>query len=448
VISQQRIFRTWLPLAASWALMTVEYPIIQAAIARLPEVETMLAATGLVIGLEITIEAPVIMLLATSTALARSPQAYRVLRAFTIHLNVVLTIVAAAVAFVDPIYEALVPGLLGIPGPIAEAAQPAMMIMTPWTAAIGWRRFYQGILIRFGRARVVGIGTGVRLVFAAGTAIGLAATGSVPGVIVGACAWMAGVTTEMLYIHIAAASTVREHLSGDGDGVEDPLTYRGALRFHSPLAATSVLALLVMPLVQAGLSRMPDPVENLAAWPVAFAILLLFRSPGFALPEAVIALLASRRELSPLRRFSLWVASGSSVALMVFIATPLLHGYLVVLEVPERLVGYALPGLVVGLLIPALQTAQSWYRGVLMTGGATGHVYWGMGVSLVVTTLVILGAVLAQWPGVSSAMFGIACGMGAESAYLAWTSAGVAKRLPEAVSPSRSRAGSGATGSA
>ncbi len=54
-----RIFALWVPLAASWALMTVEYPIIQAAIARLPDAEVMLAAASLVIGLEITIESPV-----------------------------------------------------------------------------------------------------------------------------------------------------------------------------------------------------------------------------------------------------------------------------------------------------------------------------------------------------------------------------------------------------
>ena len=63
----------------------------------------MLAAAGIVISLSVTIESPVIMLLATSTALATSPQAYRMLRRFVWHLNLLLTIIAATIAFADPV---------------------------------------------------------------------------------------------------------------------------------------------------------------------------------------------------------------------------------------------------------------------------------------------------------------------------------------------------------
>ena len=69
-LTLKKIFWFWLPLAASWALMTLEGPAIQATISRLPEATTMLAAAGIVLSMEVTIESPVIMLLATSTALA------------------------------------------------------------------------------------------------------------------------------------------------------------------------------------------------------------------------------------------------------------------------------------------------------------------------------------------------------------------------------------------
>ena len=77
---QRRIFLFWLPLAASWLLMGLEGPVLQAVIARLGDIQTQLAAFGIVSSLEIAIESPVIMLLATSTALATSGRNYRVLR--------------------------------------------------------------------------------------------------------------------------------------------------------------------------------------------------------------------------------------------------------------------------------------------------------------------------------------------------------------------------------
>ena len=213
-LNLRKIFWFWLPLAASWALMTLEGPTIQATISRLPEATTMLAAAGIVLSMEVTFESPIMMLLATGTALAKTPQAYRLLRRFVLHLNILLTLIGAAVAFIDPVYNWLISGVMGIPAPIAEAAQPAMQIMTFWSAAIGWRRFYQGILIRFGHTRRVGIGTGVRLTAVAIAAVTLATLTTWPGVVVGACVWMVGVLSEMIYSYLAARPVVAAHLSG------------------------------------------------------------------------------------------------------------------------------------------------------------------------------------------------------------------------------------------
>jgi hypothetical protein len=162
-----QVFWFWLPLAASWLLMTCEGPIVQALISRSADSAIHLAAFGITLSLQIAIESPVIMLLATSTRLATHRQAYRALRGFVLSLNLILTVVAAIISF-TPVYDGLVPWLMGIPAPIAAAARPAMRIMTFWTAAIGWRRFLQGVLIRSGDTRSVGWGTAVRLAPPAG----------------------------------------------------------------------------------------------------------------------------------------------------------------------------------------------------------------------------------------------------------------------------------------
>ena len=59
------------PLAASWALMGIELPLVAAVMARFPEPDINLAAYGgIVFPLALIIEAPIIMLLAASTALS------------------------------------------------------------------------------------------------------------------------------------------------------------------------------------------------------------------------------------------------------------------------------------------------------------------------------------------------------------------------------------------
>jgi len=71
------IHRTWWPLAASWLLMAMELPALSAVVARLPNPQINLAAWGgVVFPVSLIIEAPIIMLLAASTALSKDMASY------------------------------------------------------------------------------------------------------------------------------------------------------------------------------------------------------------------------------------------------------------------------------------------------------------------------------------------------------------------------------------
>jgi progressive ankylosis protein len=389
----------WLPLAASWALMGAETPILQAAIARLSDMETQLAAFGIVMSLEIAIESPVIMLLATTTALATSRKNYLTLRRFMAWTNVVVTVAALLMTW-GPLYSLVVRSIMGIPEKIAATAQPGMRIMILWSAAIGIRRFYQGVMIRNGRTRWVGYGTAARLFSSGGTGILLAAFTSWPGVYIGSVALMAGVSTEAVFATWAARGTVRRILDEAGGDDRDTLSFWDVARYHTPLAATSLLTLLAQPVIGAGLARMPNPEQNLAAWPIVWSIVWIFRSPAYALPEAVIALVSARSPKDLIRKFCWSVGFGSLAALLVFIFTPLVRVYLrYVAWLPESLSRDVLPGLVLGLGLPLINAAHSWFRGVLMESRQTRVIYWGMGLNLVVTGVIIALGVLLQASG-------------------------------------------------
>ena len=135
---QRDIFLFWLPLFASWLLMTAEGPIVSAAINRLPNEVIMLAAQGIVVSLSVTIESPIINLLATSTALVKDRASFLQVRRFTIHWMVLLTAVTILIAF-TPVFDLVVIRWLGTPSNVAEWVRPGLRIMTLWTAAIAWR---------------------------------------------------------------------------------------------------------------------------------------------------------------------------------------------------------------------------------------------------------------------------------------------------------------------
>src|SRR5687768_15295195 len=143
--------------------MGAELPLFTAVVARMPQPEQNLAAySSLVFPIALTIEAPIIMLLAASTALCSDWRSYVQVRRFMLVAGAALTALHLAVAF-TPLFDFVARELIGAPAEVLEPGRVGFRLMTPWTWAIAYRRFQQGVLIRFDRAGAVGTGTLVRL---------------------------------------------------------------------------------------------------------------------------------------------------------------------------------------------------------------------------------------------------------------------------------------------
>jgi hypothetical protein len=398
-LHQRDIFRFWFPLFASWLLMSAEGPVISAAINRLPNEVLMLAAQGIVLSLSVTIESPIINLLATTTALARDRQSYLLIRRFTLHWIAGLTIVAFLVAFTG-LFDVVVPGWLGAPADVAEWVRPGMQIMLLWTAAIGWRRFCQGLLIRFNQTRKIAWGTLIRLTASGGVAIGLAVWNAWPGVVIGATALMAGVVAEAIYATIAVRPVVRDLLGPNHPPAEGaPLTYRALFAFHLPLAGTSFLLLLVQPLVTFSLSRLDNPTQTLAAWPLVYQFMLVARAAAFALPEVAIALTRGPETLQPMRRFALRLAVVLTLIVAAISYTPLVDVYLFAVQDATPAIGnLARQGLYFFLFLPALTVLISWLRGLLINTGATKIVNLAMAANLLATAALLFAGARTGLP--------------------------------------------------
>lgn len=417
---QKAILWFWFPLFASWLLMTLEGPTISSVINRLPDEVIMLAAQGIVVGLSVTIESPIINMLATSTALSRDRASFLLIRRFTLHWMVLLTAVSILLAF-TPLFDLVVRDLMAVPREVADWVQPGLQIMIFWSAAIGWRRFLQGIMIRFNHTRMVAWGTAVRLVASAGTVIALALLTDMPGVTLGAVALMAGVIAEAAYATYAARPIIAREFGDDAAAAESPLTYRALLRFHLPLAGTSLLVLLVQPMVAFSLARLPEPTLALAAWPLVFQFMLVARAPGFALPEAVIALSKGEETFAPLRKFTFLLVAANSLLMIVVVATPLAGLYLNgIQDATPEVSRLAHSGLLLFIPLPAFNTLVSWLRGLLIGRGETAVINVGMAINLGVTAALLVVGVLLQWPGINTAALALSVAAMVEFVYLWW----------------------------
>ena len=393
-LSTKRILRTWWPLAASWLLMGAELPALAAVIARLPNPEINLAAYGgVVFPLALIIEAPIIMLLAASTALCKDTASYNKVHRFMMVSGASLTILHILIAF-TPLYYVVVKGILGVPDVVVEPARIGLMIMTPWTWSIAYRRFNQGVLIRFNRSQTVGIGTVIRLsadglVLLAGYLIG-----TIPGIVVATSAVAAGVISEAIYAGIAARPVINVDLRM-ASPIKPELTWPAFFTFYIPLAMTSLLTLLANPIGSAALSRMPDPLASLAVWPVVTGLIFMLRSPGTAYNEVVVALLDEPRSSHSLRRFAGWLEGLSTMALLLLAATPLAPFYFQTISaLSPHLAEIARAGMWLALPLPALTVLQSWYQGAILHGRRTRAITEAVIIFLVASAVTLTAGVI------------------------------------------------------
>jgi hypothetical protein len=413
------LFLFWYPLAATWLMMSVEGPFLAAVIARLAEPKYNLAAYGVAFAFALIIEAPIIMIMSASTALVTSNQTFLKLRNYTYSLNTIIT--ALMVLFLlPPVFNFITRDLINLPDHVAHLTHIATIIMLPWPGAIGYRRFYQGILIRNGLTRLVAYGTIIRLTFMAITALTLYFHSNIPGVAVGATALSMGVVCEAIASRFMVHRTL-SHLRSIEAEEEEPLTYKYITHFYYPLALTSILALGVHPLVTFFIGQSRMAIESLAVLPVINSLVFIFRSLGLSYQEVGIAKIGKNWEsYEPVRQFAFILAVSVVLCLGTISFTPLAHFWLVnVSGLSPELYDFSLLPLRIMTLMPGLTVILSFQRSILVATRYTSPVTWATALEVSGIILVIaVGILYHNMVGVVAATLALILGRLTANFYL------------------------------
>lgn len=412
----------WAPLALMWIVMAIEQPALNGLIARLPRAAVHLAAFEVAFGLALVIESPILQMLSASTALARGRESYRRLLNFMHGLGGSLVLLHVLIVL-PPVFAWLSGQVLGVPEEVRGPAREVLIILIPFAPMVGYRRFWQGALIRAGLTGLVARTMIIRLVVTiGGLAVGLLwfrqAPETVPGGhVLAAWSLVLGVIAGAIAAGWYAARRVVPQLGDD-----DPDAVKGLpalLRFYVPLSLTSVMLLASRPVLAYGMSRSVEPVLSLAAWPVVQSVLFLFTSIALSYQEAVVA---QRREDGStdlvLRRFGLVLGCGLSgmLLLMSFSGGARLWFRYVAGLTPE-LVELATPAMMILVAMPLIVSLRSYVSGRMVARERTGLL--GVSVGANTTTLVLLVVLLPTLTSLVGAILAAIAFVAANTAQLA-----------------------------
>lgn len=404
------ILRAWFPLALSWFFMALELPFTTAFISRLPNPQENLASFGgIAFPLAILIEAPILMLLSASTALCRDYEAYTTIRRAMMKMGAALTLVHILIVL-PPFFDIIVVRMIGTPPGIQELVRLSLLSFLLWSWSVGHRRFHQGILIRFHKSRMIGVGTAVRVT----TLFAVLWFGSsvqvIPGAMLGGLAVCAGALSEAVIIRIFVHPYLKILYTMRGPGISN-----GAFtKFYIPLALTSIIGFLNQPFASAAITRMPLAFESLAVLPVISGCIFMFRSWGMAMQEVVIARFEKEGEPRRLFQFSLLLAAVVTVP-YIFLSLHPVHISLFhdVSGLSLDLASFGGRALIWGIFLPFVSSLTSYYQGLLVHQHKTKSVTTSIVVNVTGCCATLLSGVLFQpIPAIDFVLIAFSVGFG------------------------------------
>ena len=298
-LTQKALFITWIPLGIMWILMAVEQPLISAVITRTGDATRQLASFGFTFALALLVEGPVVQMLAAGTALSNSRKNYHKLLTFMHIIGWGATLIHLFMTF-PPVFNTIALNLFHLPPELVHYSRICLICMLPWTVSVGYRRLWQGVLIRYNKTKVIPVTMFIRLTVSGIILLVGYRTRILTGAALGGLALSGGTISGAIAAGIYARPIIKK--LPDSKETED-YSWKYIISFYIPLALMNFINLGARPLMNLGITRGYLPIESLALWPVIFAYFFLYTSLSLSLQEIVIAKMKDTESYKSLFRF-------------------------------------------------------------------------------------------------------------------------------------------------
>ena len=392
-VTLRDIFKTWWPIAISWVLLAFEPMFFSSIISRFPNAKINLAAYGNVAWmLPIVIQSPIMLIQAASASLCKDKETFYKLRKFANWMGIGLTAIHILIA-VTPLYFFVVRTILNIPEEVVGVARQGLIFMIPWAGSISYRRFHQGILVRFGHTRRMSFGTILRLISDVACVALLSLIPGINGLAVATAAQGFSVFLEGAYVGIVTQPVIRNELKSNNG--EEIISWRSFAKYYTPFMLNSIIFILYNPMNSAAMGRLPLALASLATWPVVNGFASMVNNLGQASREVTLTYIRHEGTFPVIRKFCLISGAISFLILGIFSFTPLFNWYLrVVVSLPSDLIQYAKITLKLLMTVGLTFSLSNMYTGLIAFSGKT--------ISLLTSTIVML---LVVFVGLMAAIF-------------------------------------------
>jgi hypothetical protein len=431
-ITYKHLFFAWLPLGVMWIVMAAEQPAVTGVISRLPDAVNQLAAFGYSFALALLIEGPVVQMLSAGTAVSGTEESYKKILKI-MNILAIITLIVHLFFCIPSIFEGVAVHIMHLPANLVHPAWTCFMFMIPWTPCIGYRRLWQGVLIKHEKSALAPVVMYVRLSAAflflwlgllfkplKGAALG----GAIMGMVAIVGMLMAYLLVRPILRDLKNNSKKQDTKELESETATAQMTMREMVVFYIPLAITSMVSLGVRPILNFGIPRGLFPIESLAIWPIMLSYVLLYTAISQSLQEIVIAEM-NAENYKTLQRFVTVVAFVISglYAITWFVKPFRNFWFTLFFNFPQEL--YPFLPISIAILAPLafLAAKISWFRGVFIANHKTKIITAGIVVNLsTLLTFIIVLPLTTKLAGVYIGAIAYISSFSTEFCFLWWKS--------------------------
>ncbi|MBE9004542.1 hypothetical protein IQ259_05720 [Fortiea sp. LEGE XX443] len=402
----------FIPLSLSDVAMTLGDPLQTSALSRLPFPQETLAGVGVVKGVAIFLESPIIMILHASTALGGQAKSRRALWQFTIIGGLVLSGIFLLLTW-EPLYNWLLLDIFGVSSSIAARGRTTFLLMFLWPFVIAWRRFFQGLLIRAHKSIAVGWASVARLTWVI-VALAVGVSLRLDGAMLAGITMMGAILIEAVLVtwfclRLGAIAILNQQVYSETKKL--PQTFGGVTFYYLPLASTMLVVWGARAILLSLIARSFDGSLALAVWPAAWGLVLSVANGTRMIQQVVISVYeeTSKRTLA-----AFVIIVGLSFTLIPFWLGYTEQGLFLLRQFLGNnppLVEAARPVVQILSCLPLLLALQNTFQGLLIHKGKNWFINLATLVAAIFTLVVCGSLIFTRHSGATSAAFGMLAGV-------------------------------------
>ena len=289
-----------LPASLNLGITHVLAPVLNGLLARSVEPEAAISGYAIAMGVMGLVALPQMRIQQLTLVFLDDQVSLSRLRRFVALFALLSGAVAVVVAF-TPVHDLLLDGVFATTGTLRAQSAAALVALAPFPILAIVRTHLYGVALRIGRPRLVWIGTASGAIAVLAVAALVLLVDPTAGSQIAAVAVTAGAAVETLVLVAGTTGSLRRDLN---PATHAAPSYSALLRFFGPLLVAAFLPAITQPVINAILTRAPEPEASVAAVALTFGVNQIFLIALWGVQPTLLALMA--RGESPLagRRFA------------------------------------------------------------------------------------------------------------------------------------------------